>query len=225
MFDFLLSYQFIILLFLFSLIIQWRVTSVIKTFHKEENSLHKTGLEVVEIMMKQYNIHDVSKAEGKGHWVSDFYDPIKKHINLSPEVANKTSISALAIAAHETGHALQHHAHYFPIKIRNLLYPLARIGSWLGPILLIAGIYFQFSQLLQLGIYFYAGAVVFTVINLPVEFDASRRAMLWVQTQTAVGTEESKKIKKLLNAAAMTYVMAAIISCLELLRFIVLSRR
>lgn len=225
MINFILSYQFIIVLFLLSLVIQWRVSSVIKKYHKEENSFHKNGLEIVDLMLQNYGISNVTKSEGKGRWVSDFYDPLKKHINLSPEVAQKTSISALAIAAHETGHALQHHENYFPIKIRNVLYPLARIGSWAGPILLIAGIYLQMSQLFSFGIYFYAGAVAFTLINLPVEFDASKRAMIWIQTQTHIGKDESIKIQKLLNAAAMTYVIAAIISFLELMRFIALSRR
>ena len=222
--DFFLSFPFFLLLIGVSFVIQWNVSHVIAKYHKKHNSRDITGAELAHKMLEQNGIYDVKIQEGQGRFVADFYDPSKKLVNLSPQVYKNTSISALAVAAHEVGHAIQHHEQYSPLMLRSTMYPLAQLGSWLGPILLLIGIFFKMGQLFTFGIYFYAAAVAFTVLNLPVEFDASARAEKWLATSGFVMGDEKKIVHKILQAAAMTYVMAALIAVIELLRMIAWSR-
>ena len=223
--DFILSPIFLLFLIAISFYVQWKVTYVIRKYHKKVNSVDITGYELAKKMLHTHGISNVQVISGQGRWVTDFYDPIKKRVNLSPEVYSGKSISSIAIAAHEIGHAIQHAEGYYPMKVRNLTYPVAQLGSWMGPILLIIGIFMQLNNIFMIGIYFYAAAVLFTVLNLPVEFDASRRAKAYLLNNGLVNSEEKTMVTKLLSAAAMTYVIAALIAIIQLLRMIMFSNR
>jgi len=224
MINIILSWPFLILLIIISFGVQRKVVHTIGKYHKVKNIKGIRGKELAEMMLKRNGITDVKIHSGKGKWVSDFYDPRKKIVNLSPQVYASDSMSALAVSAHEVGHAIQHKESYSPLMIRNTVYPISQLGSKLGPILIIGGMIFQISQLAVFGVYFYAAAVFFTVLNLPVEFNASSRAKEWLFTQGIVSTEEKKIVDKILFAAAMTYVMAALISVIELIRMFLLTR-
>ena len=220
-----LSYPFVIVLIIISFAVQWKVKHVMHKFHSIQNSAHMNGKMLAEKMLSTNGIQGVTVKKGEGKWVADFYDPKNKLVNLSPDVYDCYSITSLAIAAHEVGHAIQDHTAYFPLKLRGMMYPLARFGSQLGTVLLIAGIFLQLGNLFTFGIFFYALSVIFTVLNLPVEFDASARAKTYLSHAGYLQSHEEKMVSQLLWAAAMTYVMAALIAVIELLRMIALSRR
>lgn len=156
--------------------------------------------------------------------LTDHYDPRSRTLRLSQGVYGATSIAALAIAAHEAGHAIQHARNYFPLKIRNFLAPISQLASWVAPILIIAGFIFQMTGLIHVGIYFFAAAVFFTVITLPVEFDASYMALLIIRQRKYLEGEELIGAKKVLRAAALTYVASTLMAVLQLLRFVLLAR-
>ena len=160
---------------------------------------------------------------GIGGNLSDHYNPQDKTLNLSPGVANTPSVAAVAIAAHELGHALQDAEDYFPMRVRGFLVPMVSIGSNLGWILILAGLLLGFTQLAWVGVLFFAGGALFALATLPVEFNASARAKaLLAQTGIIRSEEEQQGVNQVLNAAALTYVAGLVTAILQLLYYVML---
>jgi len=164
------------------------------------------------------------QIEATGGSLTDHYDPSSKRLRLSQPVYNVNSIAAVGVAAHETGHAIQHAVSWGPLVLRGTLVPVANIGSMFGPYLAMAGLIFSMPMLLNIGIFLFAGAVLFYVITLPVEFDASARAIAILRSNNVLTHEELRGVKKVLTAAALTYVASALTALMSLLRLILLSR-
>ena len=158
--------------------------------------------------------------------LADHYDPRTRTLTLSPGVGNGNSLASLGVAAHEAGHAMQHADGYVPFKFRSALVPVANVGSYLGWILFIVGLFFYRSgPLMNAGILLFSAAVLFTVVTLPVELNASHRAMAALADRNILVGDELTGAKKVLSAAALTYVAAALMAILQLLRMILISRR
>lgn len=207
---------------LFTIYAQIKVSTAFARGSKIPNARGLTGFQTAKTIMNSNGMDlPISESQGK---LSDHYDPIKKSLALSPQVYGQKSIAAMAVAAHEVGHALQHQAGYSFLKLRTFMYPAVSFSSKLAPFLIIAGFIFATSNLLWLGIWMYAIAVVFTVVTLPVEFDASRRAMLALNQYGLLTVDESREAKKVLSAAALTYVAAALTAILEIVRLILIAR-
>ena len=186
-----------------------RVKGAFKKYGKVRTARGVTGAEVARTLLDAQGLYDVKIEESKG-FLSDHYDPRKKVLRLSPEVYNDPSVAAAGVAAHEMGHAMQHARGYFPLKFRSAFLPLAQFGSTLAPWLFIIGLLLQFTALSWIGLVLFGAAVVFTLITLPVEFDASKRAKkLLVNNGVLIG-DEVKGVDKVLDAAALTYVAAAV---------------
>ncbi len=152
--------------------------------------------------------------------LSDHYDPIHRVVRLSEPVYYENSISAVSVACHEVGHAIQHKQHYPMLVLRHRIFPIVNFASGIAPLLIIAGFLFQWMGLLGIGIIFFSVAVAFQLITLLVEFNASNRARDIMVAEGYITNEEERGVAKVLNAAALTYVAAALISVLELLRYI-----
>lgn len=181
-----------------------------------------TGAEVAQQIVRNAGLN--VRVERVTGFLSDHYDPRGKVLRLSPKVHDGRSISSIGVAAHEAGHALQHARNYLPLQWRTAIVPVAQIGSQLAWPLLIIGMIFSFGSLVQLGMIFFGAAVVFQLVTLPVEFDASRRAVAVLHGQGFVNQVELAGVKKVLTAAAMTYVAAAATALLQLLYFFLASR-
>jgi Zn-dependent membrane protease YugP len=174
--------------------------------------------------MKVNRITDVA-IEPVGGSLTDHYDPSAKELRLSQPVYNQTSIAAIGVAAHETGHAIQHARSYGPLALRSGLVPIANIGSSAGPILAMAGIFFAMPLLLTIGIVVFSGAVLFYVVTLPVEFNASARAIAILRKNRVLSEEELSGVRKVLTAAALTYVASALTAIMSLVRLLLISKR
>jgi hypothetical protein len=163
--------------------------------------------------------------EVAGSRLSDHYDPRTKVLTLSLPVGNSNSLASLGVAAHEAGHAIQHAEGYGPFRLRSVIVPAANLGSKLGFILFFIGlIFYRNGLLMNVGIVLYSAAVLFTVVTLPVEFNASRRAMTLLENRSILVGDELAGARKVLSAAALTYVAAALMAILQLLRLILISR-
>ena len=184
----------------------------------------RQGREITERILRNNGISDVRIEPIRGN-MTDHYDPRDKVIRLSEGVYNSNSVAALGIAAHETGHAVQHNVGYTPIKVRNMVLPVAQLGSTLGVPLILIGFIFNFSFLVTAGIIFFAFAVLFQLVTLPVEFNASSRAIQSLESGYILDDDELSGAKKVLRAAAMTYVAALAVSLAQLLRLILISGR
>ena len=181
-----------------------------------------TGREVAEKMLRDNGIYDVTVTSTSG-MLTDHYNPMNKTVNLSEGVYGSASVAAAAVAAHECGHAIQHAHGYAPMSIRAALVPVVNIGSNLSIPLIFLGVLLSWNQtLIQLGIWAFALTVIFQLVTLPVEFNASRRAIVKVEEYGLLGSEEVSGGKKVLTAAALTYVAGAASSALQLLRLILL---
>jgi len=200
---------------------QSRVSSVYKKFSRIKSSQGITGSRVAEALLQYNNIHDV-KVEAVEGKLSDHYDPKNKKVRLSVNNFNGTSLAALAVSAHEVGHAIQHNKGYVPLQIRHSILPVTNIGSWAAFPLFFLGFFFQWPMFMDLGIVFFAGVVVFHMITLPVEFNASSRALALLQNRGMLVSSELNGAKKVLNAAALTYVAATAVSLIHLIRLIIL---
>jgi Zn-dependent membrane protease YugP len=163
-------------------------------------------------------------VEPVGGSLTDHYDPGAKKLRLSEPVFGQPSIAAVGVAAHETGHAIQHAKGYGPLVLRSTLVPAANIGSSFGPWIAIAGIFFSYPILINIGIVLFGAAVIFYVITLPVEFNASARALAILRSGNMLTQEELKGVKKVLTAAALTYVASALTAIMSFLRLILLSQ-
>src|SRR6202045_2582952 len=190
------------------LIAQFRVSSAFKKWGAVRASSNITGAEAAREILQAAQIDDVQVVE-TNDYLGDHYDPSSKRLCLSTNVFNTPSVAALGIAAHETGHAIQHAAAYVPLKARMAIVPVTQIASQMLPFVIFGGIFFRMTGLITIGIYCYAILLVFQLITLPVEFDASRRAKIILQQMGIVQAgEEVAGVNKVLNAAALTYVAA-----------------
>jgi len=205
------------------LIAQFRVSSAFKKWGEVRASANITGAEAAREILAAAKINDVQVVE-TNDFLGDHYDPTSKQLHLSTNVYNTPSVAALGIAAHETGHAIQHAAAYAPLKMRMAIVPVTQIASNMLPFVIIGGFIFHMTGLITLGIYCYLVLLAFQLITLPVEFDASRRAKIILQQMGIVQPgEEVLGVNKVLNAAALTYV-AAFIATLGNLLYLLTAR-
>ncbi|GIN10837.1 zinc metallopeptidase [Shouchella clausii] len=214
-------------LILIPLLAQGKVKRAYKKYSRIRNSAGMTGAEVARKILHDNGIYDVEVEEVKGE-LSDHYDPRAKVVRLSTDNYRNASVAGAAIAAHEVGHAIQDAENYSFLKFRSALAPVASIGSNLGQWLILAGLLFGVgaqvggNPVLLMGIIFFATAVLFQVVTLPVEFNASNRAMEQMVASGIIVNNEERETKKVLDAAALTYVAAALVALLELARFIMI---
>ena len=214
-----------ILMFIVSLVLQGVVNGSFNKHAKVRNARGMTGLDAARTILNANGIFDVQIEAVRGI-LTDHYDSRAKVIRLSEPVYGTPSISAVAVAAHECGHAIQHANGYFPIVLRNKLLPAANIGSRFGICVFFLGLLFSFSEtLMTIGIIMFTAAVLFHVITLPIEFDASRRGIAALESAGILQLNEISGAKKVLTAAAMTYVAAAASSMIQLLRLIAIRDR
>ena len=220
-----LLYYGVILVAILALFFQANVTSTFGKYSKIRSSRGYTGADVARMLLSQNGITDVSVQSIRGN-LTDHYNPVNKTLNLSESVYNSTSVAALGVAAHETGHAVQHAKGYVPLLMRSAIFPAVSFSSKIAMPLFIVGILltnFINSPILALiGAWLYVFVVIFQIITLPVEFNASNRAIRVLESTGIFGTSELKCTKKVLGAAALTYVAAAASSILQLLRLILL---
>jgi len=209
---------------LLSLWAQVKVKSTFAKYSKVQCSRRITGADAAALLMRANNINNV-KIEAVRGSLTDHYDPSAKKLRLSEPVYGVPSIAAVGVAAHEAGHAVQHAVRWSPLVMRSTLVPVANIGSSIGPWLAIAGLGFSFPLLVNIGIILFSGAVLFYVITLPVEFNASSRAVAILRANKILNEQELKGVKKVLTAAALTYVASALTAIMSLLRLVLLSRR
>ena len=189
---------------------QIRVTGAFNRWGKVRATSNISGAECAREILQAAQIHDVDVVQVDG-FLGDHYDPASKKLCLSSSVYNTPSVAALGIAAHETGHAIQHAKAYAPLKARMAIVPMTMIASQMLPFIIIGGFWFRISGLITLGIYCYLILAIFQLITLPVEFDASRRAKIILQQMRIVQPgEETAGVNNVLNAAALTYVAAFI---------------
>ncbi len=227
MYGFFIDYYYIILVIpamLISVWAQFKVKSTYKKYSGVSNAKNITGAYAAQAVLTHYGITDV-RIERVAGTLSDHYDPRSKVIRLSEGVYSSNSIAAIGIACHEAGHAAQHAQNYVPIKVRNSLIPICNIGSTLGVPLALFGYILGFEPLISIGLLLYAAITVFQLVTLPVEFNASRRALRVIDETNLLYDDESGGAKKVLTAAAMTYVAAMLVSLANLLRLILRFNR
>lgn len=212
---------YFIIILIIPLWAQMRVSGAYKKYSKVAASSNMTGREVARRILDSNGLYDVSIEETRGV-LSDHYDPRSKVVRLSTNNYHGHSVAACAIAAHEVGHAIQDQQEYAFLRFRHALVPVANIGSNFSWILILIGMLLGASNFVLLGIVFMAAAVLFQFVTLPVEFNASNRAMDEVVALGIIRNDEEKETKKVLNAAALTYVAAAAVAILELLRLIMI---
>lgn len=216
--------SFIILIpgLILALIAQFYVQERFNRYSRIKSSLNMTGAELAKFMLESAGLYDIriEKIPGK---LSDHYDPRNKVVRLSSSTYNSNSVASLGVVAHEIGHAIQHANDYVPLVIRNGIAPVVSITSNLSWILFIVGFLFFNIALIRIGIFLFSFAVIFSFITLPVEFDASRRAVKILGSNLLMPPSELEGVKQVLNAAAMTYVAGTLMAILQLLRMIFLA--
>ncbi|MBD9219430.1 MAG: zinc metallopeptidase [Clostridiales bacterium] len=205
---------------------QNKVNSTFKKYSRVASSSGMTGAQAARRLMELNGIYDVSIERVSGN-LTDHYDPSKKVLRLSDSVYSDTSVAAIGVAAHETGHAIQHARGYVPLTLRTVMVPLANLGSTLSMPLIFLGILFSFSSrmgnsMINLGILLFGLSVVFTIITLPVEFNASKRAVACLGDSGILYDDEIGGVKKVLSAAAMTYVASTAVALANFLRLIII---
>ncbi len=211
------------LTFVFSMLAQGKVKMAYAKYSQVGVRSGVSGVQIAQQILREYDIDDVTIEPIAGE-MTDHYDPRSKTLRLSEHVYSGRSIASLGIAAHEVGHAIQHAYGYAPLEMRSLMYPVANLGSKLAFPLIFAGLIFaQFPFLLTLGIWMFAASVAFTLITLPVEFNASKRAVVALADGGMMTADELKGTKSVLNAAALTYVAAAATSVLWLLYYMMIA--
>lgn len=210
---------------------QMRVRSAFGSYSKVGNSRGFSGAQAARAMLDYYGLQDIRIEEVNG-FLSDHYDPRSRTLRLSPDVGRSQSIAAVGVAAHEAGHALQHARGYAPLKLRTALVPATQFGSFLGPLLFMGGFLLQAItsfgyNLAVVGLILFAVTAVFSIITLPVEFDASKRAKQELVKMNILSQQEMVGVNKTLNAAALTYVAAAIAAIGQVLyyAFLLFGRR
>ena len=216
------TYILIIIAAIISLIAQWRVNSAFSKYSRVASMSGMTGAQAARMILQSNGINDVSVQRISGK-LTDHYNPSTKVLNLSESVYGSTSVAAIGDAAHECGHAIQHARGYFPLSLRTALVPVANIGSQLSWVFIIVGAILSFNQtLITIGIIMFSAAVLFQLVTLPVEFNASARALEQLESNGILYRDEVSQTRKVLSAAALTYVAAAATAILQLLRLIIL---
>jgi len=224
-FIFWFDFTYILIMLPFLLLAGWAAMRVKSTFAKYSQVPSKSGLtgkEAAEIILRASGIYDVTIRPVPG-LLSDHYNPMNKTLNLSPEVLNGRSIAAIGVAAHEAGHAIQHARAYAPLQIRAALVPIVGFGSSLAFPMFLFGILFHIKSLILIGVIFYSLAVVFHLVTLPVEYDASWRAIKILESSGILTEDEIPPVKKVLSAAGFTYVAATLVAIAELLYWVLRS--
>ena len=218
-------YDYTIILLLPAIILsawaQMKVQSAFRKYSAVPNRKGITGAMVAQKLLQANGITDVGVSQVSGS-LTDHYHPTKKTVFLSDTVCNQSSIAAVCIAAHEVGHAIQHHEEYKPLAIRAALVPVCNIGNYASWILLIIGLVLSLEPLVQFGIILFSAVVAFQLVTLPVEFNASSRALQQVSYYGFLDNDELRAGKKVLSAAAWTYVAAAVMAVLQLLRLLLI---
>lgn len=216
------TYVLIILAFLISALVSAKMNATFSKYSKVRSYCGMTGAQAAQRILSSAGIYDVRIEHVSGK-LTDHYDPSNKVLRLSDAVYGNTSIAAIGVAAHECGHAVQHARNYVPLSVRSAIVPVANFGSQLSWPLFLAGLIFSFRPLLMIGILLFCAALLFQIVTLPVEFNASARALRMLDKTGIMGRQEIRGTKKVLRAAAMTYVAAVIGSLLQLLRLLILS--
>ena len=220
-----ITYIFVIIGMLITLIASWRMKATFAKYERVASQSRLTGREVAERILRANGIYDVSVRPVSGR-LTDHYDPRDKTVSLSEVIYGSTSVAAIAVAAHECGHAIQDNVGYVPLNLRSAFVPVANFGSRLSWPLIFVGFLLGYGNisniLIQIGIAMFLLAVIFQIITLPVEFDASRRALIELENNEILLDKEDKSARKVLFAAAMTYVAAAASGVLQLLRLLLL---
>lgn len=199
---------------------QMKVSSAYNKYSRIENSRHLTGRDVAYEILNQHGLSDVQIYEVKGH-LSDHYNPSNLTLNLSSEIYHGTSVASLAVAAHECGHALQHQEGYKPLTFRNMIVPVCNISQTIGWIAILLGLFIGKSSISWLGVLLMSLMLLFQIVTLPVEFDASSRA-LSILNDRYLTEDEYPGAKKMLTAAALTYVATMLSTLLSLLRIVLM---
>lgn len=198
----------------------WASAKTKKAFRKYGKvPVRLTGAQAARVMLDQSGLLNVKINRGRG-FMSDHYNPATRSLSLSPDVYDKRSVAAIGVACHEAGHALQHANAYAFLQLRSALVPTANIGSTIGYIVIIAGFLLSMQGLLWIGILLFSATVLFQLITLPVEFDASNRAKAWLTDNRVINAQQRVGVDAVLNAAAWTYVAAAASSIMTLLYFV-----
>jgi Zn-dependent membrane protease YugP len=215
-----------IIAFAASMLVQWWLRNTYGTWMKRANTSGLSGRDAALAILQANGVRDV-KVEMVRGMLTDHYDPTSKTVRLSEANYGRASVAGMAVAAHEVGHALQHDLGYAPLQWRTTLLPVASIGSQWGPILAMVGLFLTGGPniLLTIGIWLFAGAVLFHLVTLPIEFDASRRALAQLNKLGIVTAEDAGGARSVLTAAAMTYVAAAATAITYLIYFLMASRR
>jgi uncharacterized protein len=216
--------------FILTIWAQWRVSSTYNRYSRVRNSHNLTGVEAAELLIRQEGLQGQVGIQGTPRKLSDHYDPRQRTLYLSPEVARTPSVASLGITAHELGHALQHAQNYGPLNFRMAIVSVVNLGSWLGYIVFFLGFCLVTqasgtSFIMWLGILLLSGTAVFSLVTLPVEFDASNRAMKMLESSGLLVPQELQGAGAVLKAAAWTYVAAAASTLLNLLYFVTLANR
>lgn len=203
---------------------QIKVQSAYSRYSRMPANTRYTGRDVAQLILSRQGIHDVS-VEAVAGQLSDHYDPRTKKVRLSEGIYGSNSIAAISVAAHEVGHAIQHHQGYGFLALRNMILPAAVVAGNLGWIVLIFGFLLNIQSLFLAGIFMLGIIVLFQLITLPVEFDASKRALVLLVDEGIISLDERTYARSMLSAAALTYVAALASTLLQMLRFITMSRR
>ncbi|QSX06861.1 zinc metallopeptidase [Sedimentibacter sp. zth1] len=218
------TYIIILPAIIFSMYAQTKIQSTYSRFQNVKSAKGMTGYESAQKLLNNNGLNNVTIEMVKGR-LTDHYDPRKKVLRLSDGIYYGNSVAALGVAAHEVGHAIQHDKGYAPLKIRNILVPVASFSSKFSFLLLFLGILLGNKTFVDFGIYLFSAIVLFQIITLPVEFDASNRAVYQLVDNGIIYDYEKTSVKKVLNAAALTYVAATLMSVLQLLRLLAISGR
>ena len=209
---------------LFGLWAQWRVKSTFQRYSQVQPRNGMTGAQAAAAVLRSSGLPNLEIRPVAGQ-LSDHYDPRNRTLNLSADVGNASSLAALGVAAHEAGHAIQDARHYKPMRIRQTLVPAATVGQslWFLPVVL--GLLLGITGLVNVGLVLFAAIVLFQLVTLPVEFDASKRALASLESQNLLAADEITGAKAVLNAAALTYVAGFVAALGQLVYFFALSRR
>lgn len=202
-----------------------RVKGTFNKYSQLRSMSGMNGAQVAQRVLQAAGIYDVQVRHVSGS-LTDHYDPRTKTVNLSDPVYNATSVAALGVAAHECGHAIQHAKSYAPLSIRSALVPIANFGSMLAWPVILIGLFFNTRSsglIIDIGILLFSAAVLFQLVTLPVEFDASRRALVMLRTQGILADDELRYTRRVLKSAALTYVASAAAAILQLLRIILIT--
>lgn len=208
---------------IFSMYAQGKVKSTFNKYLKKQSASGYTGYQVARAILDRNGLHDVNIEMVRGQ-LSDHYDPRKRVLRLSRDVYERSSVASVGVAAHEVGHAIQHAEGYFPLLLRNNIAPIAGFGARFVWLLVIGGLVLGLGDLVYIGVFLYLAVVAFQIITLPVEFNASNRAIAQLDNGI-IAEADIKPTKKVLSAAALTYVAATLVGIAQLIRLLLLANR